>query len=138
MIAKYLWETGSVVIAILAGIHLYYTFFTDKFIPRNQKLLGDMQSSSPILTKKVTIWNAWIGFNASHSAGGIFIGIMNFYLASKYFSILQSDHFFFLFNILTIGFYVWLAKKYWFNIPLRGLTITLASFIVAYILTIVR
>lgn len=94
-----------------------------------------MQTSSPILTKELTMWKAWIGFNASHSAGGIFIGIINLYLANQYFTVLQSDNFFFLFNILTVGFYVWLAKKYWFKIPFTGLAMTLACFIFSYILT---
>jgi len=135
MIAQYLWQAGAVMIAVLAGLHMYYTFFTDKFSSRNKKLVEDMRSSSPILTKELSMWNAWIGFNASHSAGGIFIGIINFYLASRYFTLLRPDHFFFLFNILTIGFYVWVAKKYWFKTPLKGLLITLACFVAAYILT---
>jgi hypothetical protein len=133
MIAQYLWEAGSVIITILAGLHLYYTFFTDKFSSRNQNLVKEMQTATPILTKQVTMWNAWMGFNGSHSAGGIFIGVMNFYLAMQYFSELRTDHFLFLFNILTLGFYVWLAKKYWFKTPLRGLTLTLACYIISYI-----
>ena len=136
MVAKYLWEIGSIAIMLLAGTHLYFTFFTNKFSSRNTRLIEDMQSSSPILTNKLTMWNAWIGFNASHSMGGIFIGIVNLYLAIRYFSILQSDHFFFIFNILTITFYVWLATKYWFKTPLRGLTITLACYCASYVLTI--
>jgi hypothetical protein len=136
MVAKYLWEIGSIAIMLLAGTHLYFTFFTDKFSSRNTKLVEDMQSSSPILTNKLTMWSAWIGFNASHSMGGIFIGIINLYLAIRYFSILQSDHFFFIFNILTITFYVWLATKYWFKTPLRGLTITLACYCASYVLTL--
>ena len=136
MIAKYLWGIGSIVITLLAGTHLYFTFFTNKFSSRNTKLVEDMQSSSPILTKKLTMWNAWIGFNASHSMGGIFIGAINLYLALRYFSILQSDHLFFIFNILTISFYVWLATKYWYKTPLRGLTITLVCYVASYVLTI--
>ena len=137
MIAKYLWIIGSIVITLLAGTHLYFTFFTNKFSTRNTKLVNDMQSSSPILTKKVTMWNAWIGFNASHSMGGIFIGIINLYLVLRYFPILQTDHFFFIFNILTISFYVWLATKYWYKTPLSGLTITLACYATSCLLTIV-
>jgi hypothetical protein len=81
MIAKYLWETGSVIITILATIHLYYTFFTNKFSSRNEKMVEEMKTSFPILTQKTTMWKAWIGFNASHSSGAMFIGIINFYLA---------------------------------------------------------
>jgi len=138
MIAKYLWEIGSIIIAVLGSIHLYYTFFTNKFSSRNEKVAVDMKTSFPILTKETTMWKAWIGFNASHSSGVIFIGVINFYLAVQYFTVLQSDHFFFLFNILTISFYVYLAKKYWFKIPLTGILMTLVCFIVSYILAIIN
>jgi hypothetical protein len=76
-----------------------------------------MKSANPILTKETTLWKAWIGFNASHSLGAIFIGVMNFYLAVLYFDLVQSDPFFFVLNIATTAFYLWLAKKYWFEIP---------------------
>lgn len=135
MIAKYLWELGSLIITVLGTLHLYYTFFSNKFLSRNEKVNTEMKSSFPILTKETTMWKAWIGFNASHSSGAIFIGIINFYLAVRYFTVLQGDHFFFLFNILTIGFYAWLGKKYWFKIPFRGILITLICFVVSYILT---
>jgi hypothetical protein len=138
MVAKYLWEIGSIVIAVLAGIHLYFTFFTNKFSSRNTRVIEEMQTSAPILTKELTMWKAWIGFNASHSMGGIFIGILNLYLAYRYFATLHSDHFFFIFNILTIGFYVWLAKKYWFKTPLRGLALTLACYVISYLWVIVN
>ena len=136
MIAKYLWEIGSIIIAALGSIHLYYTFFTNKFSSKNEKMVEEMKSSFPILTKETTMWKGWIGFNASHSSGAIFIGVINFYLAVRHFTTFQSDHFFFIFNILTIGFYFWLAKKYWFKIPFIGILITLACFTISYILTL--
>ena len=135
MTAKYLWEIGSIIIAVLGSLHLYYTFFTNKFSSRNAEAEEEMKTSFPVLTKETTMWKAWIGFNASHSSGAIFIGIINFYLAAQYFTILQSDHFFFLFNILTLGFYVYIAKKYWFKNPLIGVLIVLVCFIASYILT---
>ncbi len=136
MIAKYLWEIGSIIMAVMGSIHLHDTFFTNEFSSRNEKMVEEMKTSFPIFTKETTMWKAWIGFNAGFSNGAIFIGIINFYLAVQYFTVLQSDHFFFLFNILTIGFYVWIAKKYWFKIPLIGMLMVLVCFIVSYILTI--
>jgi hypothetical protein len=138
MIAQYLWLTGSAVITILAGVHLYYTFYTNKFSSKNKELIVSMKNSSPVLTEKVSMWNAWIGFNGSHSAGGIFIGVLNIYLASRYFDILQKDHFLFLFNLLTIGFYVWLAKRYWFDTPFHGLVICFACYFISYILVLLN
>ena len=135
MYAKYLWEFGSLILIILGTLHLLYTFFSDKFSSRNKNVVDEMKSSHLILTKETTIWKAWIGFNASHSSGAMFIGVINFYLALEYLTVLQSDHFFFLFNIITIGFYVWLAKKYWFKIPFIGLLITLICYIITYVIT---
>jgi hypothetical protein len=138
MIALYLWKIGSAVIFGLGGIHLFYTFFTDKFSSKNVKLVLEMKISNPILTKQTTIWKAWIGFNASHSSGAVFIGVLNFYLAFRYFSLLQTDSFYFLFNILMIGFYVWLAKNYWFKVPFIGTSLTLLCYTLSYILTLLQ
>ena len=135
MMAKYIWEFGSLIFIILGSIHLVYTFFTNKFSTKNDKVIADMKSSYPILTKETTLWKAWIGFNASHSVGAIFIGVMNIYIAHNYFSALQNDLFFFTFNILTVVFYLWLAKKYWFRIPFWGILLTLICFLSAFILT---
>lgn len=93
-----------------------------------------MKETHPVLTGRTTMWDAWIGFNGSHSSGAIFIGLMNMYLAATYFPLLQTDHSFFVFNIFTIAFYVWLAKRYWFKIPLTGIAATLICFVVSYIL----
>ena len=125
MIAKYLWELGSLILVILGTLHLLYTFFSDKFSSRNKNVIDEMKSSYPNLTKETTMWKAWIGFNASHSSGAMFIGLINFYLALEHFTVFQSDHYFFIFNILTIGFYLWLAKKYWFKIPFIGILTSL-------------
>ncbi len=124
--------------AFLGAIHLFYTFFSNKFSPRNEKLENEMKETSPVLTKHTSMWDAWIGFNGSHSSGAIFIGLTNMYLAVKYFSLLQTDDAFFVFNILTITFYVWLAKKYWFKIPLTGITLALICLILSYALIIMN
>ncbi len=136
MLAKYLWETGSVIITVMGSLHMYYTFFTDKFSSKNPKVVEEMKASFPILTKEMTIWKAWISFNATHSSGAMFIGIINFYLALNHFEVLRSDHFFFLFGIITLGFYVWLAKKYWFRTVFMGAVTAFACFVVSYLLTV--
>ena len=138
MLAQYLWLTGSVILLVLGTIHLLYTFLTNKFSPGSGKLEEEMKLSSPLLTKETSMWKAWIGFNASHSIGAMFIGIINFYLALNYFSLFKTDLFFFLFNILVIGFYVYLARKYWFRIPLTGIFIVLICFIISCILSILN
>lgn len=138
MVAQYLWIFGSLITIILGVVHLIYIFFTNKFSPRNKNLENKMKTVSPILTRETTIWKAWIGFNASHSYGIIFIGLINFYISYRYFILFKSDHFYFIFNIITISFYALLAKKYWFKIPLIGILITLICVVLSYILTIIK
>lgn len=138
MLSKVLWLTGSAIFFILGAIHLYYTFFTTKFDPRNRNVISEMDNTSMRLTDETTMWKAWKGFNASHSAGALFIGLLNILLAVKYFFVIEDS---FLFSFLTIAtsvFYLWLAKKYWFSIPFFGLLIATACFVASPIFSFFR
>src|SRR4249919_1100087 len=104
MIEKYLWIAGSLPFIILGSIHLLYTFFTNKFSSRNRLVNEEMKTSFPILTKETTMWKAWMGFNASHSSGAIYIGIINFVVAVQYPAVLNSA-IFLIINMITVLFY---------------------------------
>ncbi len=134
MVAKILWLAGSSIFLILGTLHLYYTFFSNKFNAGNKSVTDDMKNTSPVLTKETTMWNAWIGFNASHSAGAIFFGIINILLAVQYFTLLQCSVTINSLTITTVLFYCWLGKKYWFRIPFTGLAIAAGCFITATVL----
>jgi len=136
MLAKILWFTGSVIFLALGTLHLYYTFFSSKFAARNKAVVTEMKNTSPVLTNETTMWNAWIGFNASHSAGAIFIGLINIILVVQYFPVLQDSLVIQLLNIATFIFYCWLAKKFWFRIPFTGILITAGCFVAASIVTL--
>jgi hypothetical protein len=138
MIEQYLWIAGSLIFVILGTLHLGYTFFTDKFSSRNETVIHEMKNSFPKLTKETTIWKAWMGFNASHSAGAIFIGLVNIILAGQYFSVLNNSLLLHILNIITVLFYAWLGKKYWFKIPFTGILITACCFIAAALITFLR
>lgn len=130
MIAKYFWIAGSLPFIILGAIHLLYTFFTNKFSSRNKVVDETMKTSFPVLTKQTTMWKAWTGFNASHSSGAIYIGLVNLFVAIRYFDVLLNPLFLSL-NIVTVLFYLWLAKKYWFSTPFIGILIATCCFMVA-------
>jgi hypothetical protein len=88
-----------------------------------------------VLTRETTLWKAWVGFNASHSVGAIYIGIVNIFMATGFAGHSQAYFFFASFTILVIGFYLWLAKRYWFRIPFIGVSITLCLYILSAIIT---
>ena len=93
-----------------------------------------MKNTSPRLTKATTMWNAWIGFNASHSLGAIFFGLINLTLVITLFNVLKESIALQVIDTLTLLFYLFPAKKYWFRIPLTGVLISNLCFIVAFIL----
>ena len=138
MISKILWLTGSAIFFILGTIHLYYTFFTTKFNPRNKSLLEEMKNTSPELTGETSLWRAWTGFNASHSAGAIFIGLVNALLAIKYFHVVEDSFALSFLTIVTSVFYLWLARRYWFSVPFYGLLIATGCFIAAPLASFLR
>jgi len=128
MIAKYLIIVGSSIFLILGVLHLVYTFFSTKFLARNPETVSRMKNDFPILTRGTTMWKAWIGFNASHSSGAIFIGLINIIIASQYFELYQKSISILLLNDITLFFYLYLAKQYWFKIPLIGISIATICF----------
>lgn len=134
MIEKYLWIAGSLIFIILAGLHLLYTFFTNKFSVRDKQTEDMMKMAFPVLTKKTTMWKAWIGFNASHSIGGIFFGVINLYFAIQQFELLKESAWLLAFMLLVCLFYLFLGFKYWFIIPRTGILISFACFTAAVIL----
>ncbi len=134
MLEQYLILLGAATFLVLGTLHLVYTFFTDNFLARNAGTVESMKKDYPVLTRKTTMWRAWIGFNASHSSGAMFIGLVNILLATQHFELYQNADSLHLLNIITAIFYLYLAKKYWFNIPFMGILIATICFITAFIL----
>jgi hypothetical protein len=119
------WVASSLIMLMLGGIHLYYTFFSDKFRPVREDLHAMMETTPMRLTRQTTLWKAWMGFNASHSVGAIYNGVVNIFLAFRFPDLLRAGFFLYAFNIAVIGFYLWLAHRYWFKIPFVGVLLTL-------------
>lgn len=131
---KILIIVGASIFGILGTIHLLYTFFTNKFMARNQEVVEAMKTTSPVLTNETTMWKAWIGFNASHSLGAMVFAAVYLILAVEHIDIFfESGGLIFLAVIVGIS-YVWLARKYWFRTPLFGILLATFCFVGAAIL----
>jgi hypothetical protein len=129
-----LWVIGSLIFLLLGALHLFYTFFTNKFSSRNEEMISEMKKSFPNLSRETTMWKAWVGFNASHSAGAIFIGSINLILAAQHFVFLRQSFPLMLLTLLTVTFYLFLGKKYWFRIPFIGILISTICFALSFLL----
>ena len=125
--------------AILLGlglVHLAYTFSGPKLTPRDPALQALMQQVAPVLTRHTTMWKAWLGFNASHSLGAIFFGLVYGWLALAQPQMLSQSPF-----LLTLGLgmlvsYALLGRAYWFSVPNTGITLSLLAFVAGTFLTL--
>ena len=130
--------SGSVIILGLGIIHLLYTFFTSKLSPRDPGAESVMRNTLLKITRETTLWKTWIGFNASHSLGAIFFGVVNLLLVTQYYPIVAESIGLLLINSVTLLFYLFLARKYWFRIPLAGILLSTICFFLAYLLIFVH
>jgi hypothetical protein len=127
--------TASASIILLLGlVHLLYTFHGRKLHPRDDELEARMKEITPVLTRKTTMWKAWVGFNASHSFGAILFGLIYGYLALLHSAFLLQSPFLLGLGLLLLGGYVFLGWRYWFSVPFRSIVVATILYVVALVL----
>ena len=125
---------GSAAIFMLLGlIHLGYTFNGSKLLPRDRDLRARMQEVSPVITRETTMWKAWVGFNASHSYSLILFGAVYGYLAVAHGEFLFQSVFLLALGLILLFGYVFLAKRYFFRIPLLGVLLATVLYALALV-----
>jgi multisubunit Na+/H+ antiporter MnhE subunit len=85
-----------------------------------------MSQISPVITKETTMWRCWVGFNASHSMGLILFGLVFGFLALAHGQLLFQSPFLLIVWLAMLGGFVVLCKHYFFNVPLTGISISMA------------
>jgi len=120
---------SAIVIVFLGVVHVYYTVATNKFEPRDTDLKGRLEAVSPVLSRHMTMWKAWIGFNLSHSLGLLFFGAVYGYLAIFRFSVLQHSTLLLVIGALVLSVYAILSKLYWFSGAFRGIALALVFYL---------
>jgi hypothetical protein len=126
--------SAFIVLAMGTG-HLLLTFLSDKMDPRDPALSARMKEVAPRLSRRTTMWNLHIGFNASHSYGPMIFGGIYAYLALVHPSFLMQSDFLLAFGAVVFAGYLFLAIRYWFWAPLTGLSIAAAFYVAGLALT---
>jgi uncharacterized membrane protein len=125
---------SAAIILVLGLVHLVYTFRGPKLRPRDAELEARLKQVSPVITRETTMWKAWVGFNASHSYGAIFFGVVYGYLALAHSAFLFQSTTLLAVGALLLAGYTFLGKRYWFSIPLRGIVVALVAYLGALVL----
>lgn len=128
MLAQTLIVASAAIVLLLGSLHLLYTFFSNKFVPRDAALTAHMQRVSPAITRQTTLWRAWVGFNASHSLGAMLFGTVYGYLGLLHLPMLLDAPLLLAIGLLFLAAMLVLAQRYWFRIPLVGIGLALLLF----------
>lgn len=132
--SAYLVAASALIILALGAAHLWITFIGTKLYPRDQGTREAMHADHPILTRQTTIWKAWVGFNASHSIGAIFFGLVLGYLAIAKSQFLFASPFMLCAGLAMLVAYSVLGKLYWFTVPFRGIVAATVLYVTALVL----
>jgi hypothetical protein len=129
MLARGLITASAAIFFLLGSLHLLYTYWGPKLLPRDAHVIEAMQSTQLRLTSETTVWRAWIGFNASHSLCAILFGLIFGYLALQQPELLFRSLYLQAVGLGLLVAFVVLAKLYWFNIPFMGVSLALACYL---------
>lgn len=128
-VAPVLVVASAAIVLLLGTAHLRYTFRGRKLWPRDDALRARMQDVAPVITRETTMWKAWLGFNASHSFGLILFGVVYADLALAHRDLLFGSVVLRAVGLATLLGWVALAKLYFFSVPLRGVLLATALYV---------
>lgn len=125
---------GGFIYLVLGTLHWVYTFYTPRFRPYDESVEAGMKATTPRLTKRTTMWKAWMGFNGSHSTGAMFFGFMALYFSMAAMPVFKSSMLLQAVVLINSAYYLYLGKKYWFSIPRNGIILATIFFTIAIVL----
>lgn len=136
-LAASLIAASAAVVLLLGLVHLLYTFHGRRLHPRDAELEARMRDTPPVITRGTTMWKAWVGFNASHSLGAIFFGVVYAYLAIVHSEVALHSPFLLCVGLALLAGYLFLCRRYFFRAPLRWMVVATALYAAGLIATIV-
>jgi hypothetical protein len=88
-----------------------------------------MSEVSPVISSQTTMWDCWVGFNASHSIAALLFGMIYGYLAAAHASLLFSSAFLLGVGLITVASFFALSIVYWFRTPSTCIGVSLACYV---------
>ena len=128
---------GGGIFVVLGLLHALYTFLDirqpRRLVPDDSAVSAAMARSHLRLTRgRTTMWQAWVGFNFSHSLGVVLFGPLSITTGTIIATMTVPG--LILLSLFAIGLvYVLIGALYWFRIPVAGATIATACLLLAWL-----
>ena len=139
-LSRYLFLVGALPFVLLGLTHACATPRTPAeskpFSPRDPAVREVMAKETILLTRRTSLWLAWIGFNLSHSLGAIVFGVVVLLIGRSPASFQAEARVFVPLAVVVSGLYLVLGLRYWFRIPIVGSALSGVCFIASWILFI--
>ena len=129
MLARILIAFGAALLGLLGSIHVIATFFTNKLDPRDPATIAAMKATGLVLSGPTSLWNAWIGLNASLGLSLLLFATTYLLLAVGQTSLLRDSPT--LAWLPVTGGEAFLAIALRFGGPIIGFAVATACFLVA-------
>jgi hypothetical protein len=132
-LASVLMSLSAAMLLTLGTLHLVYTFHGPKLTPRDPALRVSMSQVAPVISKDMTMWQGWVGFNISHSMAALLFGLIYGFLAIAHPQLLFRSPFLLLVGLAMLGGLFVVGKVYWFRIPTAGIGMALLCYVAAVV-----
>jgi hypothetical protein len=111
MFGQILLIIGASIFGFLGVVHLALTFFSNKLEPFDGNVAQAMRQTNPVISRETTMWDAWVGFNASHSLGTIIFAAFYVPLAMFNLPVITHSLWFTVLPVVVGLAYLALAKR---------------------------
>jgi len=136
--SRYLFLAGAVPFIVLGLAHAVATPRTPAqakgLSPRDPALREAMARDHVLLTRRTTLWLAWVGFNLSHSLGAVLFGAVILLIGRSPASFDAQAGVFLPLAVVVSATYLVLGARYWFRTPIVGISLASACFLASWVL----
>jgi hypothetical protein len=137
-LSRYISLMGALPFVVLGIAHAFATPRTPAqskgLSPRDPVLREAMTKDTVLLTRRTTLWLAWVGFNLSHSLGAVLFGAVVLLVGRSQASFQAQAGVFLPFVIVVSGLYLLLGLRYWFRTPIVGIALSGVCFVASWVL----
>ena len=136
-ITSFFLDLGGGIFVLFGLLHAIYTLLDirspRRLVPDDATVTHAMTRSRVRLSRGgTTMWQAWVGFNFSHSLGAVLFGALCIFAGVVIGTVVVPG--WALFLLFVIGLiYLVIGVRYWFRIPIAGIAVATCCLLVAWL-----